>query len=107
MEQAVVRETWEETKIRLDPESVTYIGSQAWPFPQSSMVGFVAEADATQTIRVDPDEILDAQWFSRDQVLQAASWTAEDDTSQAPLLIPPQGVIARRLIEHWLAATAR
>jgi NAD+ diphosphatase len=33
-EKAVAREVYEETGVRIDEDSVEYIGSQPWPFPQ-------------------------------------------------------------------------
>jgi NAD+ diphosphatase len=32
-EKAVAREVYEETGVRIDHDSVQYIGSQPWPFP--------------------------------------------------------------------------
>jgi len=46
-EKAVTREVYEETGVRIDKDSVNYIGSQPWPFPQSIMIGFFATATAT------------------------------------------------------------
>ena len=40
-EEAVIREVYEETRIVV--ENVRYFGSQAWPFPNSLMLGFTAE----------------------------------------------------------------
>ena len=40
-EEAVIREVFEETRIVV--HNVRYFGSQAWPFPNSLMLGFTAE----------------------------------------------------------------
>jgi NAD+ diphosphatase len=40
-EEAVIREVYEETRIVV--HNVRYFGSQAWPFPNSLMLGFTAE----------------------------------------------------------------
>jgi len=32
--------------VRIDAGSVTFVGSQPWPFPQSTMLGFRATAAA-------------------------------------------------------------
>jgi NAD+ diphosphatase len=48
-EKAVAREVYEETGVRIDKDSVNYIGSQPWPFPQSIMIGFFATATADDT----------------------------------------------------------
>jgi NAD+ diphosphatase len=113
LEAAVARETWEETGICVDEGSVQYVSSQPWPFPQSSMVGFVAKADDTQPIVIDDAEIVQASWFHRSDVVRAAQVpgatmqksVAELAVANDPnlkLLIPPKGVIARKLIDLWL-----
>ena len=112
-EKAVARETWEEVGIRIDEDSVQYIGSQPWPFPQSCMVAFTATADDSQTLTIDTNEIEEARWFDRDEVLRATAVEGpimQDDQAKAaleedptlPLLIPPKRVIARSLIDNWL-----
>jgi NAD+ diphosphatase len=60
LEEAVQREIREETGIAVD--RITYFGSQPWPFPHSLMIGFFAQY-AGGEIRVDGEEIADAQWF--------------------------------------------
>jgi NAD+ diphosphatase len=112
-ESAVARETWEETGIRIDEGSVQYIGSQPWPFPQSCMIAFNATADDSQTLNIDEDELVDAKWFHKDDVMKAtmvdgavmqhevAKAVLEADPS-LPLLVPPKRVIARTLIDTWL-----
>ena len=44
LEGAVLREVFEESGVVVDVQSLRYHSSQAWPFPQSLMVGFVGEA---------------------------------------------------------------
>lgn len=65
LEQAVHREVMEEVGVKL--KSLEYFGSQAWPFPHSLMVGYIAEYDSGD-ITVDGKEILQADWFSPDQL---------------------------------------
>jgi len=112
-EKGVAREAYEETGIRIDEDSVEYIGSQPWPFPQSCMIGFLATADASQPLNIDEDEIVEARWFHKDEVRAAAAVegaTMRAEVAKAaleanpdiPLLIPPKGVIARKLIDTWL-----
>ena len=112
-EKAVGRETYEETGIRIDEDSVQYLGSQPWPFPQSTMIGFMATADASQTLNIDEDEIVSARWYDVGEVRAAAAVegaTMRKEVAKAAieanpdlsLLIPPKGVIARRLIDNWL-----
>jgi NAD+ diphosphatase len=90
-EQAVAREVHEETGITV--ATVTYLGSQPWPMPQSLMLGFRAQAAGDTEIRVDADEIAEAHWYSRAD-LRAAVESGE-------LLLPPPVSIAHRIIESW------
>jgi NAD+ diphosphatase len=112
-EDAVAREAYEETGIRIDTGSVRYVGSQPWPFPQSCMVGFMAVADCSQELTIDTKELITARWFDRSDVQRAAAIpgrTMERSVAEAaiqgdpslPLLIPPKGVIARTLLDKWL-----
>ena len=90
LEQAVAREVMEEAGVEVT--DVTYFGNQPWPFPASLMVGFFARA-ATTEIAVDGDEIEDARWFTREEVLVGA----EEGT-----LVLPGGIsISRSLVEAW------
>ena len=59
-EHAVEREVFEETGILV--KNVQYFSSQAWPFPNSLMLGFRADY-ASGEIRVDGVEIVEADWF--------------------------------------------
>jgi NAD+ diphosphatase len=61
LEGCVAREVKEE--VGVDVKDITYVGSQNWPFPSQLMVGFVA-AYAGGDIKVDPEELEDARWFS-------------------------------------------
>jgi NAD+ diphosphatase len=91
LEEAVAREVFEETNIRV--AEVTYHSSQPWPFPSSLMLGFHAEA-TTRDIRTEQDELEDAQWFSRSDIL---NWE-----EGGPYRLPRPDSISRRLIEDWL-----
>jgi NAD+ diphosphatase len=90
-EQAVVREVAEETGIKV--HNVQYLGSQPWPMPRSLMLGFRADAPAGQVISVDHDELAEAQWFSRDELLAAIR--------AREIALPPSVSIARHIIESW------
>ena len=48
LEMAVAREVQEEAGVVVDPESIRYEASQPWPFPQSLMIGFQAQACHSQ-----------------------------------------------------------
>lgn len=67
LEQCVHREVKEE--VGVDVENIKYFGSQPWPFPNSLMVGFTADY-AGGDIVIDPDELMDAGWFTRDELPQ-------------------------------------
>ena len=83
LEGAVAREIKEE--VGIDVAGIRYIASQPWPFPHSLMIGFRAEWDGGE-IEVDGKEIVDANWYSPDELP----------------MIPPPLSIARRLIDGWL-----
>ncbi|HEX6360200.1 NAD(+) diphosphatase [Actinophytocola sp.] len=65
LEDAVHRELYEEAGVRV--REVSYQASQAWPFPSGLMVGFRAVAE-TVDVTVDRDELIEARWFTRDEV---------------------------------------
>jgi NAD+ diphosphatase len=90
-EQAVVREVAEETGIKVN--NVRYVGSQPWPMPRSLMLGFRADAPAGQAITVDEEELAEAYWFSRDELLAAIK--------AREIALPPPVSIARQIIESW------
>jgi len=92
-EAAVRREILEESGIAVG--DMAYLGSQPWPFPSSLMLGYHAMATST-TIRVDGEEIVEARWFSREELRAACE---SGDVS-----LPPAVSIARRLIERWYGA---
>jgi NAD+ diphosphatase len=91
LEEAVRREVEEETTVKVG--AVRYHSSQPWPFPSSIMLGFHAEG-LTEDVRIDPEELRDARWFSR------AELRSPGDHGFA---LPRPDSIARRLIEDWLA----
>jgi NAD+ diphosphatase len=64
-EDCVVREVMEEVGIRV--KNIRYFGSQPWPFPDSLMVGFVAEHESGE-ILVDGVEIEEAAWYRFDNL---------------------------------------
>ena len=94
LEQAVHREMAEEVGLSLT--GITYLGSQPWPFPRSLMVGFSAQAAATD-LTPAVGEIELARWFTREELRAAIT---SDEVS-----LPPITSIARRMIEAWLAGT--
>jgi NAD+ diphosphatase len=101
-EAAVVREVAEEVGVRLN--SLRYEASQSWPYPGSLMLGFTAVADPDQPVRVDPEEIAEARWFSRDDVAAMLDGDWVEPDSGVPMSLPMRASIAFYLIERWLTA---
>jgi NAD+ diphosphatase len=99
-EASVAREVAEEVGVRL--RSVRYEGSQAWPYPGSLMLGFSAVADRDQDFVLDPEEIDEARWFSRDDVRYMLGGTLIDPVTGDALTLPMRASIALYLIELWL-----
>ncbi|MBT8087168.1 MAG: NAD(+) diphosphatase [Gammaproteobacteria bacterium] len=87
LEDAVRREVFEETNIRV--AGVEYHSSQPWPFPSALMLGFIARA-STSDISLNDGELEDARWFTRDEL--------RSDFPKLPFRIS----IARRLVDHWI-----
>ncbi len=90
-EGAVAREVAEE--VGLAVTDIRYTGSQPWPFPQSLMLGFTARVDGDPTLRLDPTEIEEARWFTREELRSGAG----------PRALPPAVSIARHINDPWLA----
>jgi NAD+ diphosphatase len=80
LEQCVAREVREEVGVRVT--DIIYRASQAWPFPHSVMIGFTARWESGE-IEIDPNEIVDAQWYQVDDLPN----------------IPPPFAISRWLID--------
>jgi NAD+ diphosphatase len=91
LEAAVAREVLEEVGVPV--ADVRYHSSQPWPFPASLMLGFFATA-LGEAIRRDPDELEDARWFTRAELVEAGESLA---------LRPRSDSIARRLLNEWVA----
>ena len=92
LEDAVAREVWEETGVRV--RDVRYHSSQPWPFPSSLMVGFTAEAE-DDAITVDHDELEDARWFTREEMRAGVA--------AGTMSLPAALSISHRLVAEWLA----
>lgn len=84
IEACVHRESFEEVGVRI--KNLRYFDSQAWPFPHSLMIAFVADWDGGE-IAPEAGEIEDAQWFALGALPQ----------------LPHRLSIARRLIDAVVA----
>jgi len=90
LEQAVVREVWEETGVLV--KSVQYLNSQPWPYPSSLMLAFTAEAGTTD-ISLNDKELEQAFWISRSAFA--------DQVKAKELLPPPRASIAYGIVKAW------
>lgn len=71
LEETLIREVKEE--VGLDIKNIHYYKSQPWPLSGSMMIGFIAEADDNQPIKIDEKEIVEAAWFTRGNLPQHSS----------------------------------
>lgn len=90
LEQAVAREANEEAGLTVS--NIQYVGSQPWPFPQSLMTGFTAEA-THPAIKLKDDELEHAAWFTREEINELKE--------SGQLILPYKYSISRTLIEQW------
>ncbi|WP_321448762.1 NAD(+) diphosphatase [uncultured Cohaesibacter sp.] len=95
IEAAVRREVFEESAIRVG--AVRYMASQPWPFPASLMIGCYGEA-LSSDITVDPTELTDARWFTRDEVRTLMDRGTDSDLPHTPGPFS----IAAWLIRSWV-----
>lgn len=94
LEAAVRREVFEEAGVHVG--HVGYLASQPWPYPSSLMFGCTGKA-LTDDIHIDPVEIEDAIWISREDMMQAFA-------GEHPILKPARkGAIAHFILRNWLA----
>lgn len=93
LEDAVRREVAEEAGVTVG--TVTYQGSQAWPFPAGLMVAFRAVA-ASESIAVDGAELVDARWFTGAELRARIA-----DSGPAGLFRVDS--IGKSLVHEWLA----
>jgi len=90
LEEAVFREVKEESGVEV--KNIRYFGSQPWPFPQSLMLGFFAEA-INRELRCG-SELEDVRWFTVSQ--------ARELLVKLATRFPHLDTIAKRLIRHWV-----
>jgi NAD+ diphosphatase len=83
LEECIHREIKEEAGIAVT--NIRYFGSQPWPFPDSLMIGFIADF-AEGEIKPDNDEITDLKWFKANEIPE---W-------------PDKVSIARSLIDYFI-----
>ncbi len=96
LEAAVRREVFEEAGVKVG--QVDYLSSQPWPFPASLMFGCAGQA-LSREITIDPVEIEDALWVSREEMMEIFAG------NHVRILPARKGAIAHFLLENWLADT--
>jgi len=89
LEDAVVREVFEEARVRL--REIRYVSSQPWPFPASSMCGFYAEAESRDCMACD--EMEELRWFTAEELAAAVG--------DGSILLSAPVSIAFRLLADW------
>lgn len=131
LEQAVVRETFEEAGVGVVESSIAYFASQPWPYPSSLMLGFIAiTAPSTPhtststpippipvlpSISFDPLELEHVAWFSKSEIKEAlpfylteneAKRGIEDNNGDSGrgdrLSFPGASSLARTMLTAWI-----
>lgn len=76
------------------------VSNQPWPFPSQLMVGLIADVSSAE-LTLDPDELAEAHWFSRDEAraLLSADGCARDGRT---LRAPPRMAIAHHIVKAWV-----
>jgi len=124
IQEAFAREVKEESGIEINPLEARILRSQPWPFQSNLMIGCAAEAVSTE-IKVDKNELDDARWFTRAELLEALKYShvhirgrktvtshslsGGDQINQLPLpelspilRVPPPISIANWLLTAWV-----
>lgn len=66
IEETVKREVMEEVGLKV--KNLHYYKSQPWSFSDTLLMGFFAELDGEETIRLDENELSVAQWCTREEI---------------------------------------
>jgi len=83
LEECVRREVFEETGLTVG--SITYFGSQSWPFPSTLMVGFIAEYESGE-LKLQENELESGAFYTRDKLPR----------------LPGRFSLSRRMIDWWI-----
>ena len=95
IEAAVARETFEETGVLIDEQSIEIWFNQPWPWPSQLMIGCYAKAQHFQEPVVDLDELEQAHWFTKEEIQKSCLGMS------SILNIPPHFTIAHQLLKNW------
>lgn len=93
LEHAVAREVMEEVNIVV--ENINYHSSQPWPFPNSFMLGYTAEA-SSDAFELEQDDIEHALWLTAEELKM--------NMLEGTVLPPPDLSISYSLINDWFEA---
>jgi NAD+ diphosphatase len=108
VEEAVRREVWEESGVRVG--RVVVHSTQPWPYPANIMIGAVGQAASKEGEEVDlgnDPELEDAKWWSVEDIREAlrvgTRGLGPSDSTGAQykggLALPPRTAIANQLME--------
>lgn len=95
VEQAACREIFEEAGVKCQPENAKYLFCQPWPFPSSLMMGIHVPAES-KDIKIDPNEIEEARWFSKDELRQIMADEHPD------VYAPMEMAVAYYVMKAWI-----
>jgi NAD+ diphosphatase len=106
VEDAVRREVWEESGVKLS--RVLVHSTQPWPYPANLMIGAIAQVASPEDeeIRLEFDPELEiAKWFTLEEIQEALKYGTSGLGDDAPegykegnLRLPPPTAIANQLI---------
>jgi NAD+ diphosphatase len=120
VEEAIRREVWEESGVRLG--RVVVHSTQPWPYPANLMIGAIAQAvEGGEDIVLEHDpELEDARWVPLEEVREALRVGTRrldqeksdgDSDEKEGLRLPPKTAIANRLLtavaEGFLGADSK
>ncbi len=95
VEEAVLREVKEEAGLEIT--NLRYFGSQPWPFPQSLMLGYFAEAVTTEI--ACGSELAEVRWFDVAETKEVLR--------RHIARFPHIETISQKLMKQWLAEQAK
>lgn len=105
LDEAVRRETWEESGVRVG--RVVIHSTQPWPYPANLMIGAIGEAvvGGDEIVLHHDPELVDARWFPLEEVRLALSKatigiyeTVPADHKEGDLRLPPATAVAHQLV---------
>ena len=107
IEEAVVREVYEEVCVDVDITQVRYVTSDFWGgfrrnYSPELMVGCVATVDEMQEPSCS-EEIAEARWFHKDEIREALEKSKIPGSNLAGegLMVPPPFATAHKLAARW------